>query len=74
MDDIRQVLQAELAGLSRRNREALELKVCDELSYPEVAERLGISQQTARARVSRGLRALALRIEDHAAIKEVRHG
>jgi DNA-directed RNA polymerase specialized sigma24 family protein len=37
--------------------------VVDELSYDELAGRLGISQANARARVSRGLRALATNLE-----------
>ena len=39
-------------------REAVRLRVVDELEYDELAARLSISAQTARARVSRGLRAL----------------
>lgn len=38
---------------------ALELRVVDELSYPEVAERLAIRPAAARLRVSRALRRLA---------------
>ena len=49
-----------LAALSRDQREALRLRIVEERSYSEVAERLGVSEQTARARVSRALRALAL--------------
>lgn len=45
--------------LSDGQREAVGLRVIDELSYAEVAERLGISEPTARARVSRALRSLA---------------
>jgi RNA polymerase sigma-70 factor (ECF subfamily) len=37
---------------------AIELRIVRELPYPEVAAELGVSEQTARARVSRGLRAL----------------
>lgn len=47
-----------LAELSDDHRHALELRVVEELPYPQVAERLGISEQTARARVSRALRRL----------------
>lgn len=39
-------------------REAVRLRVVDDLPYRDVAARLGTSEQTARARVSRGLRAL----------------
>ncbi len=45
-------------GLSEDQRRALALRVIDERSYHEVSEELGVSEPTARARVSRGLRAL----------------
>jgi RNA polymerase sigma-70 factor (ECF subfamily) len=44
--------------------------VLDELPYPQIAERLGVSEQTVRARVSRGLRALAAAL-DRSALEEV---
>jgi RNA polymerase sigma-70 factor (ECF subfamily) len=47
-----------LASLSADHRDALELRVVQELPYVLVAERLGVSEQTARARVSRALRRL----------------
>jgi RNA polymerase sigma factor (sigma-70 family) len=47
------------AGLSDDQRDALRLRVIDERPYDEVARSLGVSEQTARARVSRGLRRLA---------------
>ena len=56
---LRAEVATELRGLSRVQRTALELRIVDELPYPEVAERLGVREATARARVSRGLRALA---------------
>lgn len=57
--ELRRKLRSELSRLSVRNREALQLRVIEDLPYAEVARRLGISEQTARARVSRGLKALA---------------
>jgi RNA polymerase sigma-70 factor (ECF subfamily) len=51
------------SDLSGDQREALRLRVIDELPYPEIAESLGVSEQTARARVSRGLRRLADAVE-----------
>lgn len=56
---LRTVLAAALAQLSPGVREAVQLRVVDEVSYPDVARLLGISEQAARARVSRGLAALA---------------
>jgi RNA polymerase sigma-70 factor (ECF subfamily) len=48
-----------LAELSPEHRDALRLRVVEEQSYREVAQALGVSEQTARARVSRALRALS---------------
>ncbi len=47
-----------LAGLSDDQRLAVRARVLDERSYEAVSRELGVSQQAARARVSRGLRAL----------------
>jgi RNA polymerase sigma-70 factor (ECF subfamily) len=52
-------LRDALAGLPEEQRAAVELRVIEELGYEDLARRLEISQQTARARVSRGLRRLA---------------
>lgn len=49
--------------LSDEQREALTLRVIDGRSYREVAETLRCSEETARARVSRGLRRLASHLE-----------
>lgn len=46
------------AALPEDQRVAVRLRVVDERAYDVVARTLGISEQTARARVSRGLRAL----------------
>lgn len=48
-----------LAKLSVHHREALRLRVVEEQPYPEVARIMGVSEMTARARVSRALRALS---------------
>jgi len=47
-----------LAALSQAQRDAVRMRVVDDMPYDEVARRLGVSEPTARARVSRGLRAL----------------
>lgn len=52
-----------LAGLPPDQQAAIQMRVIDELDYPAVAARLGISEEAARARVSRGLRTLATEIE-----------
>jgi RNA polymerase sigma-70 factor, ECF subfamily len=59
LDATRAELAAALATLSEPVREAVKLRVVDERPYGEVARRLKISEQAARARVSRGLTALA---------------
>jgi RNA polymerase sigma-70 factor (ECF subfamily) len=61
---LRAALAGALGELSPDQREAVRLRVVDDLEYPAVAARLGISEQAARARVSRGLRALALALDD----------
>jgi RNA polymerase sigma-70 factor (ECF subfamily) len=63
LDTLRTVLGDELQRLSHDQREALRLRVVEERPYPEVADALGVSEQTARARVSRGLRSLARALE-----------
>jgi RNA polymerase sigma-70 factor (ECF subfamily) len=69
--DLRAALGAELARLSVEQRDALQLRVVEERPYPEVARVLGVSEQAARARVSRGLRALASALEPHRMEREV---
>ncbi len=59
-----------LAALPPEQRDAIRLRVVDELDYPAVASQLGVSEQTARARVSRGLRALARDVTPKAGAKE----
>jgi RNA polymerase sigma factor (sigma-70 family) len=57
--DIRQAASNGMQSLGAAEREAVVLRVVNELPYDEVAARLGVSEQAARARVSRGLRTLA---------------
>lgn len=59
LNEARSELRLELQQLSVAQRAALELRVVEELPYREVARRLDISEQAARARVMRGLKALA---------------
>jgi RNA polymerase sigma factor (sigma-70 family) len=57
----RHSLARALAELPEHERDALELRIVDELPYKEVAERLEIRPAAARRlRVSRALRRLAL--------------
>jgi RNA polymerase sigma factor (sigma-70 family) len=72
LHELRALLGDELERLSRDQREALRLRVVEERPYPEVAEALGVSEQTARARVSRGLRALGRALEPRLAQEHLR--
>lgn len=56
-----------VGALPAEQRRALELRVLEQLSYDEVAGRLGCSQNAARLRVSRALRTLTVRLGDLAA-------
>jgi len=60
----RAAIRLALAELSGEQRQVLELRVVQEHSYAEIAGRLVISEQTARARVSRALRALERALAD----------
>lgn len=53
-------LRAALAALGAGEREAVELRVVDELAYEEIARRLDIQPAAARLRVSRALRRLRI--------------
>jgi RNA polymerase sigma-70 factor (ECF subfamily) len=54
----REQLKAGLQALGLEQRQAIGLHLVLELDYDEVGQRLGISNQLARTRVSRGLRSL----------------
>jgi len=56
-------LAAAVRLLPPDQRAALELRVVQQLDYDEVAGRLGCSQNAARLRVSRALRALTLELQ-----------
>jgi RNA polymerase sigma factor (sigma-70 family) len=57
--ELRGAIADAFATLPRAQREALQFRVIDEHPYRDAAARLGISEQTARARVSRALRRIA---------------
>lgn len=60
---LRAELGRELARLNHDQRRALQLRVVEERPYAEVADTLGVTEATARARVSRGLRTLAAALQ-----------
>jgi RNA polymerase sigma-70 factor, ECF subfamily len=56
---VRRTLTEAFAELSEDQREAMTLRVVEGRTYPEVARMLACTEETARARVSRGLKRLA---------------
>lgn len=58
LSGIRAELGAALKTITSEQRDAIQLRIVEELPYEEVASRLGSTEQAARARVSRGLRSL----------------
>jgi RNA polymerase sigma factor (sigma-70 family) len=69
---LRTAVAAALDGLPAEHALVLRLRVVEELGYDEIAKRLAIGEQTARARVSRALRGLAHRLEPAPDASEVR--
>jgi RNA polymerase sigma factor (sigma-70 family) len=63
-EPIRGAIAEALETLREDHREALQFRVIDQLSYPEVARRLSCTEENARQRVSRGLRRLALVLQE----------
>jgi RNA polymerase sigma factor (sigma-70 family) len=70
LHDLRAALRVELERLSPAQQDALRLRVVEELPYREVAARLSISEGAARARVARGLKALAAALDRNPQLKE----
>ena len=66
LPQLRSAVGAALAQLGADQREALRLRVVEERSYEQIADLLGVTETTVRARVSRGLRALQGALEARA--------
>lgn len=60
-------IQIQLDALPPDQRRAIQLRVVEELDYPDVARELEVTEQVVRSRVSRGLRTLAERLGPSAA-------
>lgn len=69
-EGLRSALRAGLAQISSVQREAVALRLLEDLSYTEIAERLAITEIAARARVSRALRALANSMQQNITVEE----
>ena len=65
LDDLRGAVAGALAELPPALRDAVRLRIVDGQTYPRVAAELDIAEPAARARVSRGLKALADLLADH---------
>jgi RNA polymerase sigma-70 factor (ECF subfamily) len=59
----RDALWRKVAELPERQRVAITLRVADELSYEEIAERMGSTAQAARANVYQATRRLRLEVQ-----------
>jgi RNA polymerase sigma-70 factor, ECF subfamily len=66
ISELRRRIASHLSDLSHEQQEALRLRVLEEQTYEQMAEHLGINEQAVRARVSRGMRALADRLSGDA--------
>lgn len=64
--ELRLAIASALRTFGDEDRAAIELRVVQERPYNEVADALGVSEQTARARVSRALKKLKDRVADTA--------
>jgi len=68
------LLRHALRALPDEQRRALELRIVHQLPYEAVAGRLGCSQNAARLRVSRALRALTTQMRSAQALSATRGG
>jgi len=71
LSELRGAVARELQTLPTGHRDALRLRVVDELAYADVARRLNVSEPTARARVSRALRALGRALDPTTPYEEI---
>jgi RNA polymerase sigma factor (sigma-70 family) len=57
-EELREQIQHALEGLPDDQREVVRMRFIDDLSYEEIAEKLGVSNDVVRTRTSRALRTL----------------
>lgn len=70
-EDVGRAVRATLSRLPEEQREAVRLRVIEGRPYREVAEELACTETTARARVSRSLRRIAIRLEADRAVTPI---
>ena len=70
LDELRGAVARELGALTHEHREALQLRVVEQLAYDDIAERLAISEPAARARVSRARRTIGRALDPKPTIQE----
>jgi RNA polymerase sigma-70 factor (ECF subfamily) len=70
-EELREQIQHALEGLPDDQREVIRLRFIDELSYDEIAQKLGVSNDLVRTRTSRGLRTLRSSAHLHEAIRRL---
>jgi RNA polymerase sigma factor (sigma-70 family) len=70
-EELREQIQQALEVLPDEQQEVVRLRFIDELSYGEMAEKLGVSNDVVRTRTSRALRALRASAHLHEAIQRL---
>ena len=68
-EELREQLRRALVGLPDNQQEVVRLRFIDDLSYDEIAQQLGVSNDVVRTRTSRALRALRDSAHLHEAIE-----
>ena len=63
LQELRRRMEHAIAGIHPQQAYAVVQRVVEERGYDELADELGVSQDVVRARVSRGLRALAVAVD-----------
>jgi RNA polymerase sigma-70 factor (ECF subfamily) len=70
-EELREQLQHALEVLPDEQQEVVRMRFIDELSYAEMAQKLGVSNDVVRTRTSRALRALRASAHLHEAIQRL---
>ena len=65
VDAMREQVRIQLEHLEAADQEVLQLRIVEEREYDDIAARLGVKEDAARARVSRALKRLRTLVDDH---------